>query len=343
MLTRRQFTQRSALALGALLTTHCTPSTPETVDTIMTVNGPIPSSELGMTLSHEHTLVDFVEASEIGPGRYDADEVFDVVLPYLQEVHQQGFRAFFDFTPDYLGRDPVILQRLSNATGLHIVTNTGYYGARNDVHLPPHVQTESVDELARRWILEWEEGIGTSGIRPGFMKIGVDAGPLSETDARLVRAAARAHRATGMTIAVHTGPAEGAFDQLTVLDEEGVHPSAWVWVHAQNEEDMSRHVAAAREGAWVAFDGVRPNSLERHVKQVLHMKNIDLLEHVLISQDAGWYSVGEERGGAFRGYTFLYDEFLPALREEGLTEADIDQLLVTNPARAFTVRTRLRQ
>ena len=66
-------------------------------------------------------------------------------------------------------------------------------------------------------------------------------------DAKLVRAAARAHLATGLTIAVHTGPAEGAFEQMEILKEEGVDPSAWIWVHAQGERDKAKHVGAAQQ------------------------------------------------------------------------------------------------
>ena len=121
-------------------------------------------------------MVDFAEVDVVLPDRYRATEVFNRVLPYLREIKQQGCDAFFDFTPDYLGRDPEILRRLSDAVGMHIITNTGYYGAREDVHLPPHVMTDSVDQLAGRWIREFEEGIGDTGIRPGFIKIGTDPG-----------------------------------------------------------------------------------------------------------------------------------------------------------------------
>ena len=108
-------------------------------------------------------------------------------------------------TPAYLGRDPVLLQRLSRAASLQILTNTGYYGAANDKFLPPHAFTESADQLAARWIREARDGIDGTGVRPAFMKIGVDAGPLSAVDEKLVRAAARTHRATGLPIYSHTG------------------------------------------------------------------------------------------------------------------------------------------
>ena len=260
--------------------------------------------------------------------------------PIWNELKALGCQTLAECTPAFLGRDVRLLRRLAEASGLHLLTNTGYYGARDDQHLPEHVFGESADELAARWTREWEEGIDGTDVRPGFMKIGVDRGPLSDVDRKLVRAAARTHRATGLTMAVHTGPAEGAFDELAVLEEEGVHPSAWIWVHAQAEEDADRHVEAARRGGWVEFDGVHPDRIERHVALVMNMKAHDLLHRVLVSHDAGWYRVGEAGGGAYRGYATLFERFLPALRAAGLTDDEIALLVVRNPAEAFAIRVR---
>ena len=338
---RRQFIQSSlaAAGLGALAGRSAFAGTDDP-RSIMTVRGPVDVQEMGRTLPHEHVLVDFAPIEELEPGRYDPDVAFDVILPHLERLKALGCQTLAECTPAYLGRDVRLLGRLAEATGLHLLTNTGYYGARDDQHLPPHVFEESADELAARWAREWEGGIDGTDVRPGFMKIGVDAGPLSDVDRKLVRAAARAHLATGLTMAVHTGPAEGAFDELDVLAEEGVHPSAWIWVHAQAEEDLSRHVEAARRGGWVEFDGVHPDRVERHVELVMNMKAHDLLHRVLVSHDAGWYRVGEEGGGDYRGYATLFEDFLPALQEAGLTDDEIQQLIIENPAEAFAVRVR---
>lgn len=341
MMHRRRFIQASLAAAGlGALTSRSALARPDEPLSVMTVRGPVEADTLGTTLPHEHVLVDFAPVAELEPGRYNRDEAFEVVLPYLEQLKALGCQSLAECTPAYLGRDVRLLRRLSEASGLHLLTNTGYYGARDDQHLPEHVFTESAGELAARWTREWEEGIDGTDVRPGFMKIGVDRGPLSDVDRKLVRAAARAHLATGLTMAVHTGPAEGAFDELDVLAEEGVHPSAWIWVHAQAEEDGSRHVEAARRGGWVEFDGVHPDRIERHVALVMNMKAHDLLGRVLISHDAGWYSAGEAGGGDFRPYTTLFAELLPALREAGLTEADVRQLTVRNPAEAFAIRVR---
>ena len=119
-----------------------------------------------------------------------------------------------------------------------------------------------------------------------------------------------------------------------------MHPSAWIWIHAHGEPDSAQHIAAARRGAWVELDGIDRRSLERHVGFVTRLRDAGLLERVLISQDAGWYSVGQASGHMGRSYEVMFTDFLPALRERGFSAAEIDTLLVRNPARAFAVSVR---
>jgi phosphotriesterase-related protein len=300
---------------------------------VLTVRGPVDAAELGTTLVHEHVLVDFVGADKVTPQRYDGDEVFRVVLPHILALKERGGHTLVDCTPAWLGRDPALLRRLSEASGLHIVTNTGYYGAARHKHLPPHAFEESAERLAERWASEWREGIEGTGIRPGFIKTGVDAGPLSTVDRKLIAAAALCHRRTGLRIHCHTGDGTAAMGILSVLDEQGISPAAFVWVHAQNEKDRQLHLRAARAGAWIELDGVSKDSQDAHVSAVMDLARAGHLQRLLVSQDAGWYHVGEPGGGRFRPYTFLFDGFLPALRRAGLGEAAVRTLLVGNPAR----------
>ncbi len=344
-MNRRSFLQQSALVAGGVLAGVDMLRAEEGIvadGQVMTVTGPAFPQALGVTLPHEHVLVDFIGADQVSPDRYDVDEVVEVVLPYLKQVKDLGCETLVECTPDYIGRDPVLLQRLSRESGLTMLTNTGYYGAAKDKFVPPHAYRETVDQLAQRWVQEWEEGIGDSGVRPGFIKIGVDAGPLSEIDEKIVRAAARAHLKTGLTIAAHTGPGEPAMAELAVLKEEGVSGSAWIWVHAQSEKDVEFHVRAAEEGAWLEFDGVGPKSLDRHLEAVVEMKKRGLLGQVLVSHDAGWYRPGEPGGGAFQAFDTLFEQFIPALKEAGFTNPEVRRLLVENPARVFTIGVRTR-
>jgi predicted metal-dependent phosphotriesterase family hydrolase len=307
---------------------------------LMTVAGPIDAASAGLALSHEHVLVDFIGADQSGPHRYNVDTVFEKVSPHLTRAHELGARLFIECTPEYLGRDPKLLQRLGESTKLHILTNTGLYGAREGKFLPPYAATENAEQLAARWIAEARDGIEGTGIRPGFIKCGVNTdAELSPVDQKLVEAAAIAHRATGLTIAVHTGLGPG-LAQIEILKSKGVAPSAWIWVHAQNAGNA--YIArAAKQGAWLSFDGLRPETLDRHLELCLIMRDLNHLDRVLISHDAGWYDPNKPDGGTFRDFQVMFTEFLPMLRKTGFTDAEIDQIVTKNPARAFTVETRL--
>jgi phosphotriesterase-related protein len=340
---RRSFLKSIVLAIPAPLVGAASVSGSERRQPqVMTVDGPLATDRLGMMLPHEHVLVDFIGADRASPARYDPEEVFQVMLPYLRQAHASGCRTMAECTPAYLGRDPLLLRRLSAASGIQLLTNTGLYGARSGKFLPADVAELSVEELAGRWIAEFREGIDGTGIRPGFIKIGVDAGALPAAHRKLLRAAARCHLETGLTIAGHTGDGQAALEQVSILREAGVAPSAWIWVHAQNEPDTDVHRRVAEAGGWVEFDGVGPASIARHVQLVRILRDAGLLHRVLLSHDAGWYSVGEPRGGTIRGFGTLAMQLLPALRKAGLSEEEIRQLTVANPAQAFAIGVRAR-
>jgi phosphotriesterase-related protein len=248
-------------------------------------------------------------------------------------------RAVVECTPAFLARDPRVLVRLSEETGLHLVTNTGLYGARQNRFLPPYAHTETARDLAGRWIQEARHGIEDTGVRPGFIKSGVDAEPaLSPIHRKIVEAAALTHADTGLTIAVHTGRGPG-LEQLDLLAALGVGPGAWIWVHAQGAPDDAL-LTAARRGAWISFDGLNPSSLSRHLHLCTLFRKEGLLHRVLLSHDAGWFDPEKPGGGTFRPYDLLFTAFLPVLREAGFEQAEIDGMLVRNPADAFAIRKR---
>jgi phosphotriesterase-related protein len=336
MISRRKFLQQNiTLAAGACLA----PALKLVAeDIIMTVNGPVGPSALGFTLVHEHIMVDFIGAEKTGKHRYKADEVYKRALPFLQDIQKRGCKTFVDCTPAYVGRDAQILHRLATATGLNIITTTGYYGAGNEKFLPKHVFTESAEQIAARWIAEWKNGI--DGIKPGFIKCGVDNGPLTPAQRKIIEAAAITHLETGLTIGVHTGNGKAAMEEMDILQSKGVSPKAWIWIHAQNESDHSLHMESVKKGAWLSFDGVNAVAIDKYVAIVKQMKKAGSLQQVLVSQDSGWYRIGEPNGGEFNNYNCIFEKFLPALKENGITQEEIDLLFITNPANALAVRVR---
>jgi len=328
-LTRRNFL---AICVGALFIRA------KERQQIMTINGPINISKMGKSLIHEHFLVDFIGAKEISTKRWDRVEVVKKVVPYILEAKNTGVKTMFDCTPAFLGRDPILLRLLAKETGMQIVTNTGYYGALDNKHLPVHAISEPAEVLALRWIREYLRGIDGTDVRPGFIKIGVDSKDgLSDMHIKLVKAAAITHLKTGLTICSHTGPGKTAFEQLDIIQKMGVSPSAFVWVHAQGEEDVSYYENAASLGAWISLDGIGWGDFDKYVDTLYSLKSSGYLNRVLISHDAGWFKPGEP-DGEFTGYTNIFTELIPKLKQKNFSQKDIDLLLVQNPISAFGIK-----
>ncbi len=301
------------------------------------VTGTFPMDSLGKTLIHEHMLVDFVGADSIHPGRWNRDSVVARVLPYLMDLKKHGVRSILDCTPSYLGKDPILLQQLSEKSGIRILTNTGYYGAVGGKYLPKHAFSETAEELSERWIDEFENGIEGTGIRPGFIKISVnEADTLSQIDQKLVKAAALTHLKTGLTIASHTGTWKTAIQEVRILQEMGVDPSAFVWVHAQNEPDFENYQVAAELGVWISLDGIGW-AIEPYVERLLFAKGKGILDRVLISHDAGWYDPAKLGGGDFQPFTTIFEKLIPILSEKGFSQSDWNLLLIQNPTIAFQI------
>lgn len=316
----------------------CSPVSLSDEASVMTVRGPVEPGKLGLMLPHEHLFSNFGgEAAE--PTAYDEEALFNAVEPYLRKLHRHGCRTIADATAAWFGRRPDLLRTLSERTGIHVLTNTGYYGAARDRYVPASAYTETPDEIAQRWVDEFREGIGPLRIRPGFLKIGVDEGPLSEMDRKLIVAAARTHRVTGLTIAVHTGGnPEAAEQQMAILDQEGVAASAWIWVHANSVLEIGDLERAAARGAWISLDGLSEESADRHWTILSRLREGGFLGQVLLSHDGNSYrATGREP----KAYDSLFVNFLPRLRQEGLSSQELTQLVETNPQRAFTIQKRL--
>ncbi len=330
MLTRRTFLKGS---LGLMLISPPKPY-------VMTIKGKMKAAKMGKTLIHEHFLVDFIGADKISYDRWNRAEVVKKVLPNLLAVKALGVKTIMDCTPNFLGRDVILLKELTEKSGLNILTNTGLYGAVDYKYLPPWAFTETAEQLAARWIDEAKNGIEGTGIKPGFMKTSVNGASLTDIEQKLVKAAALTHLETGLTICTHTGLAISAFEQIDLLKKMGVSPAAFVWVHAQAEMKKYTYSQAAKMGAWVSLDGMGWGDWDNYATWIDTLKANDCLHRVLISHDAGWYDPEKPNGGDFKGFTNIFEKLIPALEKKGFNAQDFDQLLIKNPAEAFAIRVR---
>lgn len=306
---------------------------------VQTVLGPIEPDELGFTLPHEHTQIALWHI----PDRWDywqltRDE--PVIREELGAYRAAGGRSLVDLTPAGVSRDPSWLVSVARASGLHIVMGAGWY---RGAYYPPtlDVDRRSVDSLADELIREATEGVG--GVRPGILgEIGTDKPWLSATEERVHRAVARTARRTGLAISTHAVLSPVGLDQLATFEAEGVDPSRVVIGHADSYPHLDHYLAIVERGASVEFDflGMSFTPQERHgegrvVELLCELLSRGHVERVLMSQDVCHDSQLRRYGG--NGYTYLFETFLPRLREAGVSDAEIDTMTIANPRRLLTI------
>jgi len=290
-------------------------------------------------LTHEHILVDFIGADGIQPDRWNHDSIIKAITPYFEELKKFKVSYFVDATPDYLGRDVLLLEKIAKKTGVRIITNTGLYGAGNNKYIPQYAHEMTAEDLAEMWIDEYKHGIHQTSVKPGFIKIGIDnSDSLHPMHQKLVKAAALTHLNTGLTIASHTGKAMGLWPQLEILKETGVSPESFIWVHAQAEEDHNSYLKAAEMGCWISLDGLG-GDLEKHLEKILFAKRNGILDRILISHDAGWYDPQKDVQ-TIKPFTNIFKQLIPELKLHGFTDDEIQLLMSINPSKAFSIEIR---
>lgn len=317
---------------------------------VMTVSGPIEPAEMGFTLPHEHLYADTrpIAEQQSQPLAPDHGQVAERILPLLAALRTAGVRTVVDATATHLGRDPALLHYLSVRSGLNVVMPAGVYLAAEGLFIPDYARSHSAEQLAEKWVNEAREGFGDTGVKPGFIKLAVGGGPLTDLAQKVIDASIITHRDTGMMIGTHIG--EGGVDPgfnaaaadaiITRIRQAGISPSAWMWIHAQNESAGGAHIRAAAAGAWISLDGFRPGNEEQYVSYVREMHEAGLLDRVLISQDAGWFNADQPDGGDIAPFDPLLTQLIPALRAAGFGQSELDQLFIHNPASAFTLEVR---
>ncbi|OJV27649.1 MAG: hypothetical protein BGO26_13770 [Actinobacteria bacterium 69-20] len=301
---------------------------------VMTVRGPVSPDQLGVTLSHDHVMID---AWDFQKPRYDV--IFDDESIMLEEVNlyrDAGGGTICDPTNIGIGRNPRALRRISEASGVNIVMGAGWY---REVVYPRYIYETSTNDLAALLIREILDGVDDSGIRPGFVgEIGTERGALSPANERVFRAAGRAHIRTGCPILTHTTHwGELAIEQLDVLAEEGVAAEHVIISHLGDRRGISWWLPIAERGAWLSIDnlafidGYAP--LEFRVDNVARLCAEGLAGQIMLANDICELGQLQTYGGV--GYANVIANFLPMLRDRGVSEVDIHQMTVLNPSRAF--------
>jgi phosphotriesterase-related protein len=303
---------------------------------LQTVTGLISEQEAGTILVHEHILVGFVEDGKLTPADYDRQEVVAMILPLLMQLKQAGCSTFVDCAPEYLGRDPIILKELSEKSGLYLITNTGFY---KHPYLPAFAIQASEQELSDLWIREARDGIGESGVYPGYIKIALNDGTAINTmQQKILRAAIRTSLETDLPIQCHTIGGDTALHASEIMKQAGFNRERFIWVHAQTGKDLRVHKKLAEEGMWISIDSILPGTYDTHIELLKQLQTFGVSEKILISQDTGWYTVGEHKGGNIRPYHHLLTDFIPYALENGLDASWLKQCITRHPYQAMRKR-----
>ena len=246
-----------------------------------------------------------------------------------------GGGTLVEVTSIGIKRAPEAMRRVAEATGLNIIMGTGFY---TTVFHPDDMDSRSVEGLTEEIVGDVTQGVGDTGIRAGIIgEIGVNGDPITANEIKSLRAAARASRLTGGAITLHCGGAGAERQQtLDILEQEGADPTRVIFGHAdQINEDMDLMLELLERGAYLEFDLLgRDGVLEKSVtlkdaEAIVQLTGTGHAHRILLSHDVCW-KVHLKRYGGF-GYAFILETFLPHLRTIGVSDADIDQMMVTNP------------
>jgi phosphotriesterase-related protein len=185
---------------------------------------------------------------------------------------------------------------------------------------------------------ELQDEIEQSGVQAGWIKLSAGDDGLTACEAKILRAAVTASRATNAVIGSHTIRGRVVRDQLDIIEAMGHTPERFIWIHTQAEPDFELHLEIGRRGAWLEYDAIGNIDIESdvyYVRRIQSMLDSGLGDQLLLSHDRGWYDPALPGGGVPKPYTYLPDHFPPRLRAAGVDEATIYQLTHTNPYRAF--------
>jgi phosphotriesterase-related protein len=337
-----------------------------------TVLGPVPADQLGITLPHEHLLIDFrfmYREPEGAGGRgrglepvtlgnhyevlYDWSRNLDN-LQLLDEAtaieearlyRWEGGGTLVDPTNVGLARAPLALQRIARGTGLHVVMGAGHYVGPTH---PPDMDTRREDDITREIVRDVTAGVGDTGVRAGLIgEIGC-SWPWTPNERKSVRAAAEAARQTGAPLMIHPGRHPTAPEaHLEEVSRVGLDPRRVIMCHIDRTvADPARLKAIAETGCFLEYDlfGLEishypmsdfeiPSDAER-MRQILWLVEQGHGRQVLMAHDI-CFKVRLVRYGG-HGWAHILRRIVPRLRKKGLGEKDVWTLIADNPARAVT-------
>lgn len=295
---------------------------------IRTVNGDISKDKLGVTMAHEHFIVDLDRVRKDGVSKI---ETVDEVVPEIKKMMELGVNSAFEVTTNDMGRDPLKLKEISDITGLNIVCSTGFY--LSEYH-PDKLNDMTKEEIADIYIKDLMEGIDNTGIKAGLIgEIASNKTAFIGNEKKILEAAGIASVKTGSAVSTHTGKFT-AMETIDTLLNEGVNPDQVIIGHQDLIDDTNYHVSLLQRGINIGFDTCGKSA---YVKDEVRAQNIMKLiekgygDHIVLSNDVSrrTYFTSYNQNG----YLSVMNIVVSLLKEYGIKEADLHKLLVDNPSR----------
>jgi phosphotriesterase-related protein len=316
--------------------------------TVETVQGPVDAQELGLTLVHEHVRFRDEAVAAEWPGRYDEQLELDAALVAVNAAKDRGVRTIVDPTAMFGGRDVRFMKQVADQTGVRIVACTGIYSYD---YLPHYFANRDVDVMADHFVEDIERGIQGTDIKAAFLKCAADAAGVTDNVEKIHRAVARASVQTGTPIMAHSMPAVATGPrQVEIFREEGVDMARVQIAHCGDTDDVGYIEGLIDAGVYVGLDryGLEMYmSIDKRNATATELLRRGHAERVMISQDfcatIDWFPAEAapvfESSGAIRNWsmTLVFDEVVPALREQGaMDDATFQTIFVENPRRWLT-------
>jgi phosphotriesterase-related protein len=315
---------------------------------VETVKGAIDVGEMGLTLIHEHFYSGDEAVAANWPHVRDHDREHEVALESANAVVKNDVKTVVEPTAMLLGRDVSKLERLADETGLQIITCTGIYTYD---HLPPFLDNRDEDFMADLFVHDIEQGIQGTAIKAAFVKVAADEPGVNERIEKIHRAAARASNRTGVPVMAHSRPESNTGPrQVEILLEEGVPPEKIHIAHTGDTDDLGYIEGLLEKGVWIGMDRYGLDLFlptDKRNATVLALLEKGYAERMFLSQDfeppirAGldWYpmSMLEQMLPLAKDWsmTLLFDSVIPALKEGGMTDEQLETMLFENPKRWF--------
>jgi phosphotriesterase-related protein len=313
---------------------------------VQTIRGPVDAADLGVTLMHEHVFVLSPEVQQNWPTGWDEESAVASAVERLKEVEDAGVQTIVDLTVVGLGRNIRLVSRVAEQVNLNIVVATGLYTYDTLPHYfdmrGASMRPSGRDLLEDFFSFDIENGISGTGVYPGVLKCATDKQGVTHGVERVLRAVAKVHRKTGLLISTHTDAASHrGLEQQQIFESEGVDLSRVVVGHSGDSTDLEYLEALLRAGSTLGMDrfGVSAYcSDQERVETVATLCDRGWASQLVLSHDAAchidWFDEELLRNAVPNwNFLFLRKEVLPKLRELGVTEAQIQSMLVDAPRR----------